>query len=75
MPEEKILAVDDGTGLLKLMKARLEGAGYRPALAATGDEAIALAHLLLGREEPSGHQAGVTDGRCSCGRQPCLDCP
>ncbi|MCU0573266.1 MAG: sigma-54 dependent transcriptional regulator [Syntrophobacteraceae bacterium] len=43
MSEEKILVVDDDPGLLKLMKARLEGAGYRPTLAATGDEAIALA--------------------------------
>lgn len=43
MPEEKILVVDDDPGLLKLMKARLEGAGYRPTLAATGDEAISLA--------------------------------
>ena len=43
MPDEKILIVDDDPGLLKLMKARLEGAGYRPTLATTGEEAIAQA--------------------------------
>jgi len=43
MSGEKILVVDDDPGLLKLMKARLRGAGYLPTLAAAGEEAIALA--------------------------------
>jgi two-component system, NtrC family, response regulator GlrR len=43
MPGEKILVVDDDPGLLKLMKARLGGAGYHPTLAEGGEQAIALA--------------------------------
>jgi len=40
MAGEPILVVDDDPGLLTLMKARLEGAGYRVALAAGGEEAL-----------------------------------
>lgn len=43
MPGEKILVVDDDGGLLTLMKARLEGAGYKVALAGGAAEALALA--------------------------------
>jgi two-component system, NtrC family, response regulator GlrR len=43
MPEEKILVVDDDRGLLTLMKARLEAAGYEVALTGGGNEALALA--------------------------------
>lgn len=43
MSGEKILVVDDDPGLLRLMKARLEGAGYRPTLADGGETALALA--------------------------------
>jgi len=43
MPGEKILVVDDDRGLRTLMKARLEGAGYRVTLAERGEEALAAA--------------------------------
>jgi two-component system response regulator GlrR len=43
MPGEKILVVDDDEGLLTLMKARLEAAGYRVSLAGGGAEALACA--------------------------------
>src|SRR5262245_16149497 len=43
MAGEKILVVDDDHGLLTLMKVRLEGAGYRVALATGGIDALALA--------------------------------
>jgi len=43
MAEEKILVVDDDTGLLTLMKTRLAAAGYDVILAGEGDEAIGLA--------------------------------
>jgi two-component system, NtrC family, response regulator GlrR len=41
MSVEKILVVDDDKGLLTLMKARLEAAGYQVALASDGEEALA----------------------------------
>ncbi len=44
MAKEKILAVDDDPGLLTLMKARLEAAGYDVTVAAGGEEAIACAN-------------------------------
>ncbi|MGA7877424.1 MAG: sigma-54 dependent transcriptional regulator [Desulfoferrobacter sp.] len=43
MADEKILVVDDDTGLLTLMKTRLAAAGYDVSLAGEGDEAIGLA--------------------------------
>ncbi len=43
MAGEKILVVDDDRGLLTLLQVRLEGAGYRPTLAAEGVEALAQA--------------------------------
>jgi two-component system response regulator GlrR len=43
MPGEKILVVDDDKGLLTLMKARLEAAGYVVTLAGEGEEALACA--------------------------------
>ncbi len=47
MAGEKILVVDDDQGLLTLMKARLEGAGYAPVLADRGDQALGLAQDIL----------------------------
>lgn len=47
MPGEKILVVDDDRGLLTLMKARLEGAGYCPILADGGEQALGLAQTTL----------------------------
>ena len=41
MAREKILVVDDDRGLLTLMKARLEGAGYQVTPVEDGQEAIA----------------------------------
>ena len=43
MPKEKILVVDDDRGLLTLMKARLEAAGYEVTLTGGGKEALAVA--------------------------------
>ena len=43
MPKEKILVVDDDRGLLTLMKARLESAGYEVTLTGGGNEALAFA--------------------------------
>ncbi|GLI34293.1 sigma-54-dependent transcriptional regulator [Desulforhabdus amnigena] len=43
MADEKILVVDDDRGLLTLMKARLEGAGYGVTLAGGGEEALKFA--------------------------------
>lgn len=43
MSGERILVVDDDPGLRKLMKARLEAAGYVPTLAEGGEQALALA--------------------------------
>ena len=43
MPDEKILVVDDDRGLLTLMKARLDAAGYRVTLADNGADALGLA--------------------------------
>lgn len=43
MPGEKILVVDDDRGLLTLMKARLEAAGYQVTLAEGGEDALACA--------------------------------
>ncbi len=43
MSVENILVVDDDRGLLTLMKARLESAGYQVRLAEEGEEALALA--------------------------------
>lgn len=43
--EKKILVVDDDPGLLTLMKARLEAAGYEVTMATGGEEAVACAHL------------------------------
>jgi two-component system response regulator GlrR len=40
MANERILVVDDDRGLLTLMKARLEGAGYQVTLAGSGGEAL-----------------------------------
>jgi two-component system response regulator GlrR len=47
MAAERILVVDDDPGLLKLMKARLEGAGFQPTLVEAGEEAVALAEQQL----------------------------
>ncbi|MHC1743207.1 MAG: sigma-54-dependent transcriptional regulator [Syntrophobacteraceae bacterium] len=47
MPGEKILVVDDDRGLLTLMKARLEGAGYLPTLADGGEQALGFAQGTL----------------------------
>lgn len=44
MSEKKILVVDDDSGLLTLMKARLESAGYAAVLAPGGEEALASAN-------------------------------
>jgi len=44
MAAKKILVVDDDPGLLTLMKARLEAAGYQVSLAAGGEEAVAACH-------------------------------
>ncbi|MDA8305534.1 MAG: response regulator, partial [Deltaproteobacteria bacterium] len=44
MAKEKILAVDDDPGLLTLMKARLDAAGYDVTVAAGGEEALACAN-------------------------------
>ncbi len=41
MATEKILAVDDDSGLLTLMKARLESARYQVTVASGGEEALA----------------------------------
>ena len=41
MAGEKILVVDDDQGLLKLMKIRLQGAGYRVTVSEEGAEALA----------------------------------
>ena len=43
METEKILVVDDDSGLLTLMKTRLEGAGYEVCLAGESEEAVSLA--------------------------------
>lgn len=43
MTKQRILVVDDDTGLLTLMKTRLEAAGYDVTLASTEEEAIGLA--------------------------------
>jgi len=43
MPKEKIIVVDDDRGLLTLMKARLEAAGYEVTLTGGGKEALAVA--------------------------------
>ncbi|MGV8073008.1 MAG: sigma-54-dependent transcriptional regulator [Syntrophobacteraceae bacterium] len=43
MPGEKILVVDDDRGLLTLMKARLEAAGYRTVMATGGEDALSMA--------------------------------
>ena len=40
MAAEKILVLDDDAGLLTLMKARLEAAGYQVTLADKADDAI-----------------------------------
>jgi DNA-binding NtrC family response regulator len=50
MAGERILVVDDDRGLLTLMRARLEGAGYGVTLAGSGDEALASAqeHVFNG---------------------------
>src|SRR5262245_53496563 len=40
MAGEKILVVDDDQGLLKLMKIRLQGAGYRVMVTGDGEEAL-----------------------------------
>jgi len=47
MAKEKILVVDDDKGLLTLMKARLEAAGYGAALAESGEEALGIAQEEL----------------------------
>jgi len=44
MSEKKILVVDDDPGLLTLMKARLESAGYTAVLAPGGEEALVSAN-------------------------------
>jgi two-component system, NtrC family, response regulator GlrR len=43
MPKEQILVVDDDRGLLTLMKARLEAAGYEVTLTGDGHEALNVA--------------------------------
>lgn len=43
MAIEKVLVVDDDRGLLTLMKARLEAAGYGVALSGSGEDALAVA--------------------------------
>ena len=43
MAEEHVLVVDDDPGLLTLMQARLEAAGYGATLVETGEEALAWA--------------------------------
>jgi two-component system, NtrC family, response regulator GlrR len=43
MLKEKILVADDDRGLLTLMKARLESAGYEVTLTGSGNEALAVA--------------------------------
>lgn len=43
MADEKILVVDDDQGLLTLMKARLDAAGYRVTCAGGGEEALSRA--------------------------------
>jgi two-component system, NtrC family, response regulator GlrR len=47
MAKEKILVVDDDRGLLILMKARLEAAGYGATLAESGEEALGVAQEEL----------------------------
>ena len=44
MAIEKVLVVDDDRGLLTLMKARLEAAGYGVALSGSGEDALAVVH-------------------------------
>ncbi|MEM5787583.1 MAG: sigma-54 dependent transcriptional regulator [Syntrophobacteraceae bacterium] len=50
MADKKILVVDDDSGLLTLMRARLEAAGYEVATASGGDEAVTAAneHIFSG---------------------------
>ncbi len=47
MAGEKILVVDDDPGLLTLMKARLEGAGYEVTLAGGGEGALSFANDIV----------------------------
>ncbi len=62
MAGEKILVVDDDRGLLTLMRARLEGAGYQVALAEKGEQALSFAQDEIFNVAILDLKLGDTDG-------------
>ena len=62
MEGEKILVVDDDKGLLTLMRARLEGAGYKVYPAETGEQALLSAQEEIFNGALLDLKLGDTDG-------------